>query len=861
MSISLQQESNVSNIKTLAKQMVRKSLGIEDDYDFYLMNIGDNKSNDISNDNNFSKTKNNNLIKLIPKPAKKKIKRISVLDIPNSDTNRTKTKNNQIISQPNLPEFKTIQDRNSNTINTNTNANTNRNSNINTNQNMTLNANSLLNTNNNSNIEINNNANINNNNNNNRNDDDIYSNKNSENNDKDKNNKNIFSKSNSSEIDSDNIENYESNINENINIDKNPNSNINSNTNKNSINNINNHKNKNDSSDSNSESDSTINKIEKNKDIIEKKLITSSAKDYFKKDIKDEINNNNISNKKTKKSKLTKLSLYEREMRNRERKMKNLEKKRNILKKEEVKELRSKPEIDINSQIVISNKEQYVPIYQRAVKLHSMKISKQKLNEENNKMKKEIEEQNILNQFKSRSKVFDQEEWDQFIERQNEWKDELQYKRKAVEIFRDNIDRQYFFKPKINSRSRSIIKDLQDGNDSFIDEVFDRLFNDYEEHKERQKLRNEQSLPSFKPKITKFSKHSSQKLFYRNKKGPFRSSTNPIINIENNINKSNSNSNSNKKTCFIKNNNSNSKCNTINKIKNNYNKSIKARSQKLFCDIYNNNVEKYLHLKKPSYNNNNSYNNRQLSSKTQGPTQPTNNTNANYTDINTELVNSKYTILENPLITSINNKNKGNQIKSKRLFLPSNIKKMIEKNCVEQENEEEEDDIINNDNIHKNDIKYKNNYNDFNTNGISEKSIFEEGQSDFIKSHYDDEEDIKKVVQNVEEEDKENEDYYNVNMDEIEEEETNRKLPTINESDISIFERKTSLKNMGKNRKYYGQSQNETINTDNSKNIDNNLYKINIRESTPHMIRQDVILPSKDYSDFFDIPDMDDNDF
>ena len=69
--------------------------------------------------------------------------------------------------------------------------------------------------------------------------------------------------------------------------------------------------------------------------------------------------------------------------------MKNLEKKRNILKKEEVKELRSKPEIDIYSQIVISNKEQYVPIYQRAAKLHSMKISKQKLNEENNKMKKE----------------------------------------------------------------------------------------------------------------------------------------------------------------------------------------------------------------------------------------------------------------------------------------------------------------------------------------------------------------------------------------------------------------------------------------------------------------------------------------
>ena len=845
MSISLQQENSVSNIKTLAKQMVRKSLGIEDDFDLDLLNLEiektDNKSNDISNDNNNSKTKNNNLIKLIPKPAKKKIKRISVLDIPNSDTKRTKAKNNQIISQPNLPESKAILDRNSNTINTNTNANTYRNSNINTNQNLTINVNSLLNTNNNSNIEINNNAN---NNNKNINDDDIYSNKNSETDDK--NNKNIPNKSNSSEIDSDNIENYESNMNENINIDKNKNSNINTNINVNT--NKNNNNNKNDSSEC-SESVISDNKIEKNKDIIKEKIIPPATKDYFKKDNKDGNNNNNNSNKKIKKLKLTKLSLYEREMRNRERKMKKLEKQRNILKNEEVKELRSKPEIDINSQIVISNKEQYVPIYQRAAKLHSMKISKQILNEEKNKMKKEIEEQNILNQNKSRSKIFNQEEWDQFIERQKEWKDELQYKRKAAEIFRDNIDRQYFFKPKINSRSRSIIKDLQDANDSFIDEVFDRLFNDYEEHKERQKLRNEQSLPSFKPKITKFSKNSSQKLFYRNKKVPFRSGTNPIINIGNH------NINSNKKKSFIK--NSNSKCNTINKTENNNNKSIKAKSQKLFCDIYNNNVEKYLHIKKPSYNKNNSYNNRQLSSKTQGPTQPTNNTNANYTDINTDLVNSKYIILENPLITSINNKNKRNQIKSKRLFLPSNIKKMIEKNCVEQENEEEEDDIIKNDNIQKNDKKY----NDFNTNGISEKSIFEEGQSNLIKSHYDDEEDIKKDFQNVEEEDKENEDYYNVNMDEIEEEETNKKLPTINESDMSIFERKTSIKNTGKNRKYCGQSQNETINTDNSKNIENNLYKLNIRESTPHMIRQDVILPSKDYSDFFDIPDMDDNDF
>ena len=59
------------------------------------------------------------------------------------------------------------------------------------------------------------------------------------------------------------------------------------------------------------------------------------------------------------------------------------------------------------------------------------------------------------------------------------------------------MNKKYLFKPKINNRSKSIIKDKQSINNSCIDEVYERLFNDYEEHKKWQKLRNEESLPSF----------------------------------------------------------------------------------------------------------------------------------------------------------------------------------------------------------------------------------------------------------------------------------------------------------------------------------------------------------------------------
>ena len=50
----------------------------------------------------------------------------------------------------------------------------------------------------------------------------------------------------------------------------------------------------------------------------------------------------------------------------------------------------------------------------------------------------------------------------------------------------------------------------------------------------------------------------------------------------------------------------------------------------------------------------------------------------------------------------------------------------------------------------------------------------------------------------------------------------------------------------------------KSIESDKSNNVDNGYYKINIRDSTPNLIKENTVLASKDYSDFFDIPDFDD---
>ena len=755
-------EENLTNIKTLADQMARKN------FEFDIDNLKKEKLTENYN------TKSNKLVnKKFPKKnssikasKENSSKKLNKNDL-NSIINKSKNKLNQSFIKNDIPDSGKFQDINTNIINTNTNLNTN----INTNLNTATNLNSRLNTNSNNN-QINNEGN--------NNENEIYSDKNSH----------ICP-----------INENSSNISSNQDINKE----INQNNNKNE-----------------SEINESKNEIVKKEDNIIVEIVNPA---FFKKEFDDSFDSINKNtkikvNKKFIKSKMNKSTLYEREIRNRKRKNEKLEKKRKQLQNNEIKFLKQGPEIDRTSEQIIENKELYIPIDKRAAKIHSMKISQRILNEENKKLKNIEEENKQLYILKSNSKKFEQDNWDEFIERQYQWKNDVEYKKKAANVFRDNINKNHYFKPKINVKSKSIIKNIQNGNESFVDEVFIRLFNDFEEHNERQKFRNEQSLPTFKPKIPK---NYSQKLLTSNLKKPHKSGTTSIINLRNNDN--------------IK------KKYNLGSLSGNGNKiSSKAKSENLFYDIYNNNIEKFIDK---------IGNKKHISNKTQDPTQPTNNeqTKINYSDIHTDLLNSKYIIFEHSINKNKLQKNLSQcQLRPNLALLPLKIRNKIENKYNEEENNK-------NYSIYENAKKTKSpkNLNTYNTEGIAEKSniddiIFDgnnfyniEEEKNTIKSKYNEGEEL------------ENKDCFeNLNLNEYQIHKN--KIVNINKNS-NIIEK---INDLERTRKFYGQSQNETINSDDSKFSENSLYKLNIRDSTPHLVKQDIILASKDFSDFFNVQELDD---
>ena len=805
-------EEYVPKIKIVADEMARRKHGIENDIEINEMILRDMIEQ--LNKNSISKTNTKNTNKINTKNTKTKnrtsnsTEKIIPLKTNSNEPNDNENINSKLSQGNKSIEGINTKDGNSNIINTNTNLNTNQNTYSRLNTYYNINTNNNVNNNN----DINNNLEI---------------DENNEFNQSSQSNSNNINNSNNNEYD--NLKNYENYLNKNKNIDENINSNY-----------LNIQKNKYNKESINDEDETSENKEvrNKNENIEEETIYYSPSLEYSFEDSSDDTNisRSNYINNKSKK-----LTLYEREIRNREVRNKILEKKREQNKINEVKNLKPHPKMDKNSKKIINAQKNYVPIEERAAKIHSMKLAKQILIEEEKKYQKWKEEMDAIYIRKMRTKNFDKEEWDEFVKSQYQWKDEVQYKIRAAQIFRKNVYKKYFFKPNISKKSKSIIKDLQKGNDSFIDEVFVRLFNDYEERKERQKFINENSLPSFKPKI---SKNSSQKLLYRNEKIPNRCNSNSVMSISK-INNSKNDyrndiyNNFNKNKTRNKNQNNNipktKSQNIINEINININNNDKkSLNNKSYSVIKDNNEKNYLYTNNSfiSKNRNNKCNKKQIENKSQGPTQPTNNTNANnynHTEMTNDIISSKYIILENPLVRSFINKNidkSNSQIKLKPVVptLPIKEKNTIENNCEES-----------------NDSKAQNIY------GISQ-----ERQSYFAQSHYDDDEEIKKnKIEKNENEENECDDYYNVYINQNDEESTNKKLPNESLQNSNTFEKIESMNNIDKARKYGRQTQNETLNSDDSKLGDNNLYRLNIRESTPLMIKQDVILPSNEYSDFF----------
>ena len=536
--------------------------------------------------------------------------------------------------------------------------------------------------------------------------------------------------------------------------------------------------------------DETINNFKKDSiqdtsnDIsISIEKVNTKAMKNFSNDSLDNIDiiETNDYNKQTKSS-MRKRTIYERGFDLLKKRESKLNKKREE-KKNKIIQAQRYPDIDPYSEKLMENK--YIPIQQRAASIHSMKLFNNIIAKEKNKIKEYQDDMIELKKNKFRNKKFDQNNWNNFIKRQKKWNKKLQYKKKIAMIVQECEEQKFYFKPYINERSKSIIQEIEDENNDCIDDIFSRLYNDFEEHEERQKFRNQQSLPSFRPKIIK---SNSQKIIEYNPKISKKCGTNPILYL-NNIRKTKQSSKINKSA------------------DEKYQQSLFIDSCKNFCRKFNykdrNKDKKYLKfINKSQHTNQQSKNNY---------------SNMNCSNISCGLNNSKYIILDNK---NINKKGKAKYNLSAP-FLPLNIKKKIEKNCKENN---EEDLIISNKLSKQNNEEEKYNFNHslYNIENVKEKDNDKKTNEKYNESKLD------SLYIDTERNNSEKSKKYDINNNK-----SNSKLSKYNKKSLNTH--------------------NESIDND---DIDNNMYKINIRDTTPHIIKENKVLASENYYDFFDIPDI-----
>ena len=522
----------------------------------------------------------------------------------------------------------------------------------------------------------------------------------------------------------------------------------------------------------------------------------------------DSFDNTNIMNNNIKKfGKIKKRTIYERSILERERRENIINKKRKEKVIKMFKELKPYPEMDPYSEEIIENKE-YIPIHDRAAKIQNMKLFQNIMNEQRNKAKKLEQEKEEIKKYKRHYRKFDQDSWDQFVKRQKKWNKKVQYKKRAAIIIRDNEENENFYKPKINDKSRAIIEGIEEESKNYIDEVYIRLYSDYEEHEERQKFRNQQSLPSFRPKIIKCC---SQKMFGFEQKRTDRCATNPIMGLKKN--------NKNKKSSIL-------------------NKSMDNKNPEFFNDSCNN-IENYY----KNINRNDKFNKKYAKyiNKSQQTNQQSKNnySNLNCSQVSSGLINSKYIILDNQ---KLNNKGKSKN-NSCVPFLPYNIKKMIENNCKDEEEKIEPVDkknkIIEQQNVNKE--KYHFNISLYN---------MEESKEKIKNEKYNESE-----INALEEGENFNDSKVSDKLNDIDINGNSAELKLQREKEREK-EREELLMKLEKGQKIINKKEKESIDSEKSNKIENDIYKINIRDTTPLHVKENTVLASKDYSDFFDFPDF-----
>ena len=569
-------------------------------------------------------------------------------------------------------------------------------------------------------------------------------------------------------------------------------------------------------------------------------------------------------------------------MRNLRKKRNKLDKERNIIIQKKMSHLQSGPEINDYSHVLISKMGEYVPIHERAAQIHNRHLTQIILNEELKRQEKQNKEEKEYEEIKNnrkKARKYEKEKWDSFVESCIKWQQEVNYKRKAAEIYRNNIDKEER-KPNINSKSKKIVKKIQKGNNS-VDNVFNRLYKDYEEHKERQIILDDETLPTFSPKINNVKYFNKNNIKNKNKKKANKSNNSFDIFI----------TDDKKNNFFLESQNKiiGNKINTSRATKN----KNKIKNPKQFVNKNN-----YINTNKSK-----KLNPQNNIIKSYKPTQETNTSTIglNNTDENT-IGFSKYINTENPIFTESNqyyiptiaNNNYGSDNKIEEISENNdNHNNNNNKNNFFSEIEGEESIIYNDtiynrqNNLNPNNNNYDNNYNQNNIyNPNNNYYNFDYNNSNqnnddnniYINRNYSN-------YSNKSENNNDNINNYNkngidyddnINNDNLRKESRN-KNKTLSKRQTSPKKNKNSDENnenccIGTEEMFRDEEILKELNEVKIKNQENkeqksvnnedneekeksyeSLYRLNIMDSTPQNMKENVVIPNDKYNNFFDI--------
>ena len=203
-----------------------------------------------------------------------------------------------------------------------------------------------------------------------------------------------------------------------------------------------------------------------------------------------------------------KKSFFEKEM-NRQKYIKNkLKKLRHTEQLKELNDIKNKPLINTHSTELIHN-EEYIPIFNRAKKIFDLK---------NNKIliEQKIIEKQAIDLPNRRKKFLNHSEFNNFIKFQNDWKVKTDFEKKVKEIFKSIKSKNklikktktinYSNKKSNDLMNNKLFKKNQKFTENFENNIFQKLYDDYDKKKYYIKKLEKKYSQNFSPFILNYIK-------------------------------------------------------------------------------------------------------------------------------------------------------------------------------------------------------------------------------------------------------------------------------------------------------------------------------------------------------------------